>query len=168
MQTTATFDPHTQEFIFNTPTIQAAKFWPGGLGKSTTHAIIYARLITQGKDHGVNAFLVHLRDMETHKALPGIEVGDIGPKMAFIATDNGYLKFTHFRQPRDSLLSRYVTVANDGTLTKDPNSTKMAYGGMLNLRINLHYICHYYIAKMATIAARYSFLRRQFESKEGA
>ena len=94
-------------------------------------------------------------------------MGDLGPKIAFHTTDNGYLKFTYFRQPRDSLLSRYVTLSADGTVTKDPNATKMAYGGMLNLRIGIHYTVHYTIAKMATIAARYSFLRRQFDSKEG-
>ena len=105
--------------------------------------------------------------MQTHKPLQGIDVGDLGPKIAFHTTDNGYLKFSYFRQPRDSLLSRYITLAADGTVSKDPNATKMAYGGMLNLRIGIHYTVHYTIAKMATIGARYSFLRRQFDSKEG-
>jgi len=56
--------------------------------------------------------------MTTHKPLPGIEVGDCGPKIAFNATDNGYLKFTYFRQPKDSLLSKYVDLSADGTFTK--------------------------------------------------
>jgi len=103
---------------------------------------------------------VQIRDMQTHKALEGIEVGDCGPKISFHATDNGYLKFNHFRQPRDALLSRYVKLEADGTFIKDANSTKFAYGGMLNLRILIHFTAHYYIGKMATIAARYSFLRR--------
>lgn len=77
------------------------------------------------------------------------------------------MKFTYFRQPKECLLSRYVKLTSDGTFSKEPNSTKLAYGGMLNLRIGIHHTAHYYIAKMATIAARYSFLRRQFESKEG-
>jgi acyl-CoA oxidase len=38
---------------------------------------------------------------------------------------------------------------------------------MLNLRIGIHYTVHYTIAKMATIGSRYSFLRRQFDPKEG-
>jgi acyl-CoA oxidase len=108
-----------------------------------------------------------VRDMKTHKPLQGVEVGDCGPKLSFATTDNGYLKFTYFRQPRDSLLSKYVSLAADGTFTHQPNSTKLAYGGMLNLRIGIHFICHYFIAKMATIGTRYSFLRRQFDAKEG-
>ena len=60
-----------------------------------------------------------------------------------------------------------MNLKSDGTFTKDPNATKLAYGGMLNLRIGIHYSVHHTIAKMATIASRYSFLRRQFDSKEG-
>ena len=111
----------------------------------------------------MHAFLIQIRDMQTHKPLPGIEVGDCGPKIAFQAADNGYLKLTHFRQPRDSLLSRYVQIAENGSLTEDANATKLAYGGMLNLRIDIYFSAHYYLARMATIATRYSHLRRQFE-----
>lgn len=38
---------------------------------------------------------------------------------------------------------------------------------MLKLRIHIHYLVHCAIGKMSTIAARYSFIRRQFDSKEG-
>ena len=38
---------------------------------------------------------------------------------------------------------------------------------MLNLRIGIVYSTHYYLAKMATIGTRYSFLRRQFDNKDG-
>jgi acyl-CoA oxidase len=31
--------------------------------------------------------------METHEALPGIKVGDIGPKLGYHTTDNGFLMF---------------------------------------------------------------------------
>lgn len=30
------------------------QWWPGGLGKVSTHAIVYARLIVDGKYHGVH------------------------------------------------------------------------------------------------------------------
>ena len=53
LQTTATFDPKTQEFIIHTPHLDATKFWPGGLGKSANTCVLYARLISKGKDHGV-------------------------------------------------------------------------------------------------------------------
>lgn len=46
LQTTAAYDQHSQELVFHTPNIGATKFWPGGLGKSTTHCVLYARLIS--------------------------------------------------------------------------------------------------------------------------
>lgn len=42
MQTTATFDKATDEFIIHTPTIKAYKFWPGSLGRDSTHAVVMA------------------------------------------------------------------------------------------------------------------------------
>lgn len=76
----------------------------------STHAVVYARLITDGKDYGINGksmifhvtswckvcrfsgkrlwfidftylgFIVQLRSLEDHKPLPGVTVGDIGMK----------------------------------------------------------------------------------------
>jgi acyl-CoA oxidase len=51
--TTATFDEKTKEFVINTPSLDAYKIWPGGLGKSANHCLLYARCIVKGKDHGV-------------------------------------------------------------------------------------------------------------------
>jgi hypothetical protein len=30
------------------------QWWPGGLGKFSTHAVVFARLRTKGEDHGVH------------------------------------------------------------------------------------------------------------------
>ena len=82
--------------------------------------------------------------------------------MGFQNTDNGYMKFTHFRQPKDALLARYVAIEDDGTFLKlgGENSSKIAFGSMLNTRLGLIYQVPYYLGRMATIATRYSFLRR--------
>jgi len=38
LETTATFDPATDEFIIHTPTLTATKWWIGGAAHSATHA----------------------------------------------------------------------------------------------------------------------------------
>lgn len=37
----------TEEFVIHSPTLTSTKWWPGGLGKTSTHAIVMARLFTQ-------------------------------------------------------------------------------------------------------------------------
>ena len=58
LETTATFDRATDEFIIHTPSIKATKFWPGDLGNFSSHAIVYANMIIDGQRHGVLPFLV--------------------------------------------------------------------------------------------------------------
>ena len=61
LETVAIYDKNTQEFILNTPTITARKWWPGALGKVSTHAALYAQVIIDGKECGVNVFFVQIR-----------------------------------------------------------------------------------------------------------
>jgi acyl-CoA oxidase len=62
MRTTAHYDPHTEEFIINTPTIEDSKVWVGNLGKSATHSAVYAQLYTpDGVCHGLHIFVVPIR-----------------------------------------------------------------------------------------------------------
>lgn len=53
IETTATFDKATDEFVIHTPTITATKYWPGDLGRHTSHAIVFARLKIEENDYGV-------------------------------------------------------------------------------------------------------------------
>jgi acyl-CoA oxidase len=41
------------------------------VGKSCNHAVVMAKLIIDGNDHGIQAFVVQLRSLEDHKTLPG-------------------------------------------------------------------------------------------------
>jgi len=58
LRTTATYDPATREFVFNTPSEKDMKVWIGNLAKDATYGLIFARLVTQGKDLGVHPFIV--------------------------------------------------------------------------------------------------------------
>ena len=62
---------------------RAYKWWPGGLGKTANYAIVMCQLVTEGVNRGPHPFMVQLRDEDTHKPLPGIKVGEIGPKLGF-------------------------------------------------------------------------------------
>ncbi|XP_012369957.1 peroxisomal acyl-coenzyme A oxidase 1 isoform X2 [Octodon degus] len=166
LETTATYDPKTQEFIMNSPTVTSIKWWPGGLGKTSNHAIVLAQLFTQGKCYGLHAFVVPIREMGTHKPLPGITVGDIGPKFGYEEMDNGYLKMDNYRIPRENMLMKYAQVKPDGTYVK-PVSNKLTYGTMVFVRSYLVGEAARSLSKACTIAIRYSAVRHQSEIKPG-
>ncbi|CAK1544437.1 unnamed protein product [Leptosia nina] len=167
LETTATYDSSTEEFVLHTPTLTAYKWWGGGLGKTANHCIVVAQLYTKGKCYGVHTFIVQIRDAETHEPLPGIKVGEIGPKMGFNTADNGYLGFDHYRIPRENMCMKNAQVLKDGTYMKLGNA-KLTYGTMVFVRVTLVSDSAFNLAKAATIAVRYSAVRRQSEAKPGA
>ncbi|XP_070712603.1 peroxisomal acyl-coenzyme A oxidase 1 isoform X2 [Pempheris klunzingeri] len=166
LETTATYDPATQEFVLNSPTVSSIKWWPGGLGKTSNHAIVLAQLYTQGNCHGLHAFIVPIRDMNTHVPLPGIVVGDIGPKFGFNEVDNGFLKLENVRISRENMLMKYAKVEPDGTYVKPP-SAKLTYGTMVFIRSMIVGESARALAKSCTIAIRYSAVRHQSEIRPG-
>lgn len=94
----------------------STKFWPGGLGIWANHALVFARTIVGDNDYGVMAFIVQIRDMNTHLPLKGIQVGDIGPKFGYNSKDNGWLIFDQVRIPRTNQMARYSYIDRDGSI----------------------------------------------------
>jgi len=78
------------------------------MGRMANHAVVFARLVIDGNDYGVVPFIVQIRDRDTHKHMPGIKSGDMGPKMGYNSKDNGWLTFDHVRIPRDQLLQKFT------------------------------------------------------------
>ncbi|KAI8343434.1 acyl-CoA dehydrogenase/oxidase C-terminal [Chlamydoabsidia padenii] len=162
LETTATYIPETNEFEIHSPTLTASKWWIGGLGKAATHAIVMARLITNGKDLGPHPFCVQIRSLKDHRPLKGITVGDIGPKFGFNSVDNGFIMFDHYRVPHVAFLAKYSQVKpGSGEYVKPPNA-KLSYGTMVFVRANIVMGVRYALAKATTVAVRYSAVRQQF------
>ncbi|KAJ2204620.1 fatty-acyl coenzyme A oxidase, partial [Coemansia sp. RSA 520] len=95
LETIATFDPNTDEFIVHSPTITATKWWIGGAAHTATHCAVYAQLLVGGKRYGTKTFVVQLRDTQTFELMPGVNIGDLGKKMGRDQIDNGWIRFTH-------------------------------------------------------------------------
>eukprot|EP01061_Rhynchopus_euleeides_P010400 TRINITY_DN19845_c0_g1_i1.p1 TRINITY_DN19845_c0_g1~~TRINITY_DN19845_c0_g1_i1.p1 ORF type:complete len:795 (+),score=371.98 TRINITY_DN19845_c0_g1_i1:51-2435(+) len=168
LQTTATYDVDTEEFILDTPTLQSMKFWNSGAGLASTHATVYAQLLIKGKCYGVHVFFVQLRD-EFHKTLPNIEIGDCGNKLGDNGIDCGYIRFKQLRIPREHMLARKSQVLKDGTYVKnkvkegeDPKAAeRLQYMTMLTARANMIGISAGKLAMACTTAVRYSCVRQQ-------
>ena len=66
IETTATFDFASDEFIIHTPTLTATKWWIGGAAESATHAVVFCQMKVGAKWYGVKNFVVQLRGTAFH------------------------------------------------------------------------------------------------------
>ncbi|TMW41842.1 hypothetical protein DOY81_013077 [Sarcophaga bullata] len=96
--------------------------------------------------------------------LPGVHVGDIGKKMAINGVNNGFLGL-NVRIPRLNMLMKNQQVLADGTFIESPLS-KLSYFPMVYVRCWVAINCAYALAQAATIAVRYSVVRRQSPIEE--
>jgi acyl-CoA oxidase len=112
---------------------------------------------------GPQLFIVPIRDAVTHYPLPGVTVGDIGPKSyrGFGLMDNGYLHLDSIRIPLDYMLQRFAKLSPSGEYTPGKHS-KLSYGSMVALRALIPADTGRQLARAVTIAVRYCVTRRQF------
>jgi acyl-CoA oxidase len=165
LRTTCTYDPATETFDLHTPHEAARKDYIGNAAKDGRMAVVFAQLITQGKNHGVHAWLVPIRD-EHGNPMPGVTIGDDGPKAGLNGVDNGRLTFDHVQVPRDMLLDRYGQVAADGTYTSSiENETRRFFtmlGTLVRGRVSVGGSAASATKLALDIAVRYGDVRRQF------
>lgn len=160
LETIATLDKTTDEFVIHSPTLTSLKWWPTGM-YVCTHGVVFAQLVIDGKNYGMHGFMVQFRD-DQGKLMPGVEIGEMGPKINADNTNIGYARFTHVRVPRFNLFARYQQVSKDGVYTAPPrNLSKFRYISMMSIRMALVAQSYRDLAKAATIAIRYSCVRKQ-------
>lgn len=160
LETTATYDPKTEEFVIHSPTLTSLKWWPTGM-YACTHGVVFARLIVGGKNYGFHGFMIQFRDDEGC-CLPGVEIGEIGPKVNGTHTNIGYARFTHLRIPRFNMFSKYSQVTKDGKYIAAPKKlSKFKYISMMTIRVSLVSSAYHGLAMATTIAIRYSCIRKQ-------
>ncbi|MEQ8878146.1 MAG: acyl-CoA dehydrogenase family protein, partial [Cyclobacteriaceae bacterium] len=80
IQTTATYDHKSKTITIHTPTKNDGKEYIGNAALHGQMATVFAKLIINDTDYGVNAFVVPLRDTKG-KTLKGITIEDCGRKM---------------------------------------------------------------------------------------
>jgi acyl-CoA oxidase len=171
VETTATYDAGTEEFVIDSPTPTARKDYIGGAAQTATMAAVFAQLITtedgEPVNHGVHCILVPIRDADGND-LPGVTTSDCEYKGGLPGVDNGRIVFDHVRVPRVNLLNKYGDVAPDGTYSSPIDNPNRRFFTMLGTlvrgRITVGGSAGAAARVALDIATRYALQRRQFSA----
>lgn len=173
LETTATYDPETDEFIIHSPSPSAAKNYIGNAAAHGRAAAVFAQLYTPGgerRSHGVHCLIVPIRD-EDGNPMPGVTIGDHGHKGGLLGVDNGTLMFNQVRVPRENLLNRFADVDENGKYSSPIESRNGRFftmlGTLIRGRIAVAGAAGGATKASLDIAVRYGMRRRQFAGATG-
>ncbi|MEM1258232.1 MAG: acyl-CoA dehydrogenase [Bacteroidota bacterium] len=164
INTTATYVHEERAIIIHTPGKDDNKEYIGNVLHSTM-ATVFAQLLVNGKNQGVHAILVPLRD-DNHQELSGIKIEDNGYKLGLNGVDNGKIWFHQVKVPVENLLDKYGGIDADGNYSSKIKSPSKRFFTMLGTLVGGR-ICvakgALAASKMAlSIAVKHSLKRRQF------
>lgn len=171
LETTATYNHNEQTFTIHTPNKNAQKEYIGNAAVHGQMATVFAKLIIDDHDYGVNAFVVPLRDTNGN-TLSGITIGDCGHKMGLNGVDNGTISFDNVVIPKENMLDRFASVNDKGEFESPIPSDNRRFFTMLGTlvggRIGIPRSALAAAKSGLTIAIRYSDQRRQFGPEGGS
>ncbi|NQZ43733.1 MAG: acyl-CoA dehydrogenase family protein [Flavobacteriaceae bacterium] len=164
IKTTATYVHDDRTLVIQTPGKNDNKEYIGN-ALHATMATVFAQLIVEGKNRGVHAILVPLRDTD-HQLLPGIRIEDNGHKLGLNGVDNGKIWFSQVKVPVANLLDRYGGIDAAGQYRSSIDNPNKRFFTMLGTLVGGR-IC---VAKGAlagakmslAIAVKHALRRRQF------
>ncbi|KUJ60902.1 acyl-CoA oxidase [Flavobacteriaceae bacterium CRH] len=171
LETTATYNHSNQTFTIHTPHEKAQKEYIGNAAVHGQMATVFAKLIINDHDYGVNAFVVPLRDTNGN-TLNGVTIGDCGHKMGLNGVDNGTIRFDQVVIPKENMLDRFASVNDKGEFESPIPSDNRRFFTMLGTlvggRIGIPRSALAAAKSGLTIAIRYSDQRRQFGPEGGS
>ena len=171
IETTATYDHAKKSLVIHTPNEQAKKEYIGNAALHGQMATTFVKLIIDGKDYGVSAVLVPIRD-KSGKTLAGITIEDCGRKMGLNGVDNGKIHYNNVSVPVENLLDRFASISADGKFESPIASDNRRFFTMLGTlvggRIGIPRSGLSASKSGLTIAIRYGDQRRQFGPEGGS
>ncbi|RZS95316.1 acyl-CoA dehydrogenase [Cecembia calidifontis] len=170
LETTATYNHSKKTFTIHTPHPDARKEYIGNAAMHGQMATVFAKLIIDGEDFGVNAFIVPLRDAQGDM-VPGVRIEDCGRKMGLNGVDNGVIYFDQVEIPKENMLDRFSSINDSGEFESPISSDNRRFFTMLGTlvggRIGIPRSALSAAKTGLTIAIRYAEKRRQFGPEGG-
>lgn len=170
LETTATYNHQDQSFVIHTPNPEARKEYIGNAALHGQAATVFAKLIIDGEDYGVNAFVVPLRTSEG-KGIKGVRIEDCGRKMGLNGVDNGVIYFDQVIIPKENMLDKFASVNEQGEFESPISSDNRRFfvmlGTLVGGRIGIPRSALSASKTGLTIAIRYGEKRKQFGPEGG-
>lgn len=171
IHTTATYNHTDRTFTINTPEKYDRKEYIGNAANHGEMATVFAKLIIDGKDYGVNAFITPIRTKDK-QPWAGVTIEDCGHKMGLNGVDNGIITFDNVVIPYENMLDRFAQVSEAGEFESPIPSDNRRFFTMLGTLVG----GRIGIPRSALAAAKtglattikYSDKRRQFGPEGGA
>ena len=165
IETTARYDPATDEIVVHTPSEAARKEYIGNAAAHGRLAVVFAQLEVGGQGYGVHAVLVPIRQ-EDGSTAPGVRIEDCGEKEGLNGVDNGRIWFDQVRVPRENLLNRFADITPEGDyLSAIASPSKRFFtmiGALVAGRVSIALAAVTVMKTGLAIAIRYGERRRQF------
>lgn len=165
IETMATYDFETDEFIIHTPFPSARKDYIGNAAAHGKMATVFTQLKIGEEEYGVHAILVPIRNDE-NTPMPGVFIEDNGEKLGLNGVDNGRLWFNRVRVPRENLLNRFADVDEKGNYSSPIENPDKRFFSMLGTliggRVGVPSAGLSATKTGLTIAIKYASKRRQF------
>ncbi len=134
IETMATYDFDTDEFIIHTPFPSARKDYIGNAAAHGKMATVFTQLKIGEQEYGVHAILVPIRN-DKNEPMPGVFIEDNGEKLGLNGVDNGRLWFNRVRVPRVNLLNKFADVDEKGTYSSPIENPHKRFFSMLGTLI---------------------------------
>ncbi|KIC00790.1 acyl-CoA oxidase [Flavobacterium sp. JRM] len=171
LETTATYNHDNQTFTIHTPNKNAQKEYIGNAAVHGQMATVFAKLIINDVDYGVNAFVVPLRDTNGTN-IKGVTIGDCGHKMGLNGVDNGTISFDNVVIPKENMLDRFASVNEkdefESPIPSDNRRFFTMLGTLVGGRIGIPRSALAAAKSGLAITIRYSDQRRQFGPEGGS
>lgn len=170
VETTATYQADSRTFVIHTPNLMAGKEYIGNAALHGQMATVFAKLIIDETDYGVNAFVVPIRD-SAGGDIAGVRIEDCGRKMGLNGVDNGKIFFDQVEIPYENMLDRYASVSEAGEfqspITSDNRRFFTMLGTLVGGRIGIPRSGLSATKSGLTIAIKHGDKRRQFGPENG-
>ena len=169
-RTTAIYNHKNRTFTINTPEKYDRKEYIGNTANHGEMVTVFAKLVIDDKDYGVNAFVVPIRDSDK-STLQGVTIEDCGHKMGLNGVDNGILTFKNVVIPYENMLDRFARVNENGEFESPIPSDNRRFFTMLGTlvggRIGIPRSALAAAKTGLTTAIKYGDKRRQFGPEGG-